>query len=424
MREETHQEMRSLASNHSCRFCETQLQQIFVDLGSSPFCQTQITLEQLKKKEPYYPLRTYVCGNCFLVQTDENVEPDVIFSSEYPYYSSYSDSWVKHAKSHVDTVKKLYGIDANSFVVEVASNDGYLLQHCVNDGIPCLGIEPAAGVAEAAKKKGVCTLQKFFGTKTAADIVSQYGQADLIIGNNVLAHVPEINDFVRGLWVLLKPNGKITMEFPHLLRLMQENQFDTIYHEHYSYFSFYTVNKIFNRHRLRIFNVEQLPTHGGSLRIHACASGNLECPTSDRAKTLLKEEIDLGINHLEFYQGFDKQVKDTKRALLNFLHQAKQEHKSVVGYGAPGKGNTLLNYCDIGPDSLEYTVDRNPHKQGTYTPGTHIPIYDPEHIGETHPDYVLILPWNLKKEIMNSMSEVREWGGKFVVPIPTVKVLD
>lgn len=409
--------------HQQCRFCGSRNSRLFVDLGLSPLCQTQIRPEQLNHGEAFYPLRVFVCEECLLVQLDEYVSPEVIFSGDYPYYSSYSESWVKHARHYVQQVIKAYGINSESFVVEVASNDGYLLQHFVQAGVPCLGIEPAGGVAEAAKAKGIETITKFFGTSTARDVVEGYRKADLVLGNNVLAHVPDLNDFVRGLQEMVADSGIITMEFPHLIRLIQENQFDTIYHEHFSYFSFSTVTRIFAHHGLSIFDVEELPTHGGSLRIHAAKSKTGNRSRSARAQELLDREHELGADSLSFYTGFAQQVAETKRALLDFLITAKREGKTVVGYGAPGKGNTLLNYCGIREDFLDYTVDRSPHKQGTFTPGTRIPILDPSAILQTKPDYILILPWNLRQEIVHSMAAVREWGCRFVVPIPRVEIL-
>jgi hypothetical protein len=412
------------AREPNCRSCGTNLSQLFVDLGLSPLCQTQIKPEHLNHGESYYPLRVFVCTECFLVQLDEYVSPEKIFSEDYPYFSSYSDSWVKHAKDYVDKMASNFGIGTDSFVVEIASNDGYLLQHFVHAGVPCLGIEPAEGVAIAAREKGIETITRFFGEQTAVDVSHEYRKADLVLGNNVLAHVPDLNDFVSGLQEMINDNGIVTMEFPHLMRLMQENQFDTIYHEHFSYFSFSTVNHVFARHGLSIFDVEELPTHGGSLRIYAAKTDCKDRAVSARAKELLEREQSLGFESVEFYTHFEEQVRETKRALLDFLITVKRDGKSIVGYGAPGKGNTLLNYCGIRQDFLDYTVDRNPHKQGTYTPGTRIPILDPAIISETRPDYILILPWNLSREIRDSMAHVHEWGCRFVVPIPKVKVLE
>jgi SAM-dependent methyltransferase len=405
----------------SCRFCQTPLRHTFVDLGMSPLCESYVSREQLNQMEPFYPLHVYVCDQCFLVQLLEYVSPEHIYS-EYAYFSSYSDSWLQHVKAYTAMVIERFHLNPQSYVVEIASNDGYLLQYFVARHIPVLGIEPAANVAEAAKMKGIPSVVKFFGEKTAQELRANGRQADLLIGNNVLAHVPDINDFVKGMKILLKPRGVITMEFPHLMRLMEENQFDTIYHEHFSYLSFLTVNRIFSTHGLTLFDVEEIPTHGGSLRIYARHRENGTQPIGARVGELLAREERAGFSCLERYGSFTEQVKETKRKLLDFLITAKRQGKSVAGYGAPGKGNTLLNYCGIRTDFLDYVVDRNPYKQGKFLPGTHIPIYPPEKIQETRPDYILILPWNLKNEVMEQISYVREWGGRFVVPIPEVKV--
>ncbi len=406
----------------SCRFCGTALRHTFVDLGMSPLCQTHIEPHQLNHMEPFYPLHVWLCHSCFLVQLEEYVSPKEIFT-EYAYFSSYSDSWVAHAKRYVDTVSARFGLDNSKKIMEIASNDGYLLQHFVQKGTPVLGIEPAANVAKVAVEKGIPTTVKFFGVRTAKEILAEHGYADLLLGNNVLAHVPDINDFVGGMKILLRHGGVITMEFPHLFRLMADNQFDTIYHEHFSYLSFYSVEKVFAAHGLTLFDVEEIPTHGGSLRIYARHAEDTDKPMSERAKQLRERELRDGVTRIETYSSFAERVKETKRAILDFLIRAKRAGKTVVGYGAPGKGNTLLNYCGIRQDFLDYTVDRSPHKQGRYTPGTRIPICDPGKIRETRPDYVFILPWNLKDEITSQMAYIREWGGKFVVPIPEVKVL-
>jgi len=371
--------------------------------------------------EPFYPLLTYVCSQCYLVQLDEFVAPGDIFS-EYAYFSSYSDSWVEHARRYVEMISERFSLGGSSRVVEIASNDGYLLQHFVKKGIPCLGVEPAANIAEAALARGIESVVTFFGERTAMDIAKKYGHANLLLGNNVLAHVPKLNDFVSGLKALLAPGGVITMEFPHLLQLMSENQFDTIYHEHFSYFSFMSVERVFAHHGITLFDVEELPTHGGSLRIYGRHADDESKPVGERVTQLRAKEQLAGLDRLDTYGGFCEQVKETKRKLLDFLIQAKRAGKSVVGYGAPGKGNTLLNYCGIRQDFLDYTVDRNPYKQGKFTPGTHIPIFGPEKIRETKPDYLLLLPWNLREEIMQQMGFIREWGGQFVVPIPETKV--
>jgi SAM-dependent methyltransferase len=405
-----------------CRFCGSEISQSVVNLGTSPLCQRHIKPEQAHEMEPFYPLHAHICTNCWLMQLDEFASPEEIFAEEYAYFSSYSDSWLRHAERYSDMMTDRFGFHRNSLVMEIASNDGYLLQWFVKKGIPVLGIEPAWNVAEAALEKGVRSEILFFGQNTALDIAAQYGHADLLIGNNVLAHVPDINDFVKGMKMLLASDGVITMEFPHLQRLIEENQFDTIYHEHFSYLSFTAVNRIFSHHGLQLFDVQELPTHGGSLRIFARHKEDASKPVSENVTALLNREQKLGMTTVEFYAAFEEKVKETKRKLLDFLIQVKREGKTVAGYGAPGKGNTLLNYCGIRTDFLDYTVDRSPHKQGNYLPGTRIPVFSPDKIRETRPDFVLILPWNLRKEIMEQMSYIREWGGQFVVPIPEVKV--
>lgn len=404
-----------------CRFCDTTLEHTFVDLGMSPLCESYLTPEQLNEMEPFYPLHVYVCDRCFLVQLLEYVNPQEIFS-EYAYFSSYSDSWLQHAKNYTEKMTQRFGLDSSSQVVEIASNDGYLLQYFVAQKIPVLGIEPAANVASVATNKGIPTIVKFFGEETARELVDKGKQADLVLGNNVLAHVPDLNDFVKGIKILLKPDGVITMEFPHLMRLIEENQFDTIYHEHFCYFSFITVEKVFAAHGLRIFDVEELSTHGGSLRIYGCHIEDKSKQTSVQVKELKAREEAAGFNNIENYFSFSKKVESTKFKLLEFLIAAKRDGKSIAGYGAPGKGNTLLNYCGIRSDFIDYTVDRNPYKQGKLLPGTHIPIFHPDKIKETQPDYLLILPWNLKNEVMAQMSYVRDWGCQFVVPIPHVSI--
>lgn len=371
--------------------------------------------------EPFYPLHAYVCEECFLVQLEEFVSPMEIFT-EYAYFSSYSDSWVAHAKRYAEMMAQRFGVGPRQKVMEIASNDGYLLQHFAAMGVPVLGIEPAANVAKVAIEKGIPTTITFFGEKAAQEIIHEHGRADILLGNNVLAHVPKLNDFVAGMKQLLKPGGVITMEFPLLMRLMQGNQFDTIYHEHFSYFSFYTVEKVFAAHALTLFDVEELPTHGGSLRIFGCHAADKAKAVTLRVSELREREINQGFTRLETYFAFAERVRETKRKLLEFLIGAKRAGKSIAGYGAPGKGNTLLNYCGIRHDFLDYTVDRSHYKQGKYTPGTHIPILHPDRIGETRPDYVFILPWNLKEEIMRQLDYIREWGGQFVVPIPEVAV--
>ncbi len=409
-------------ANATCRFCGNTLRHTFVDLGMSPLCESYLSIEQLNQMEPFYPLYVYVCDSCYLVQLEEYVSRENIFT-EYAYFSSYAVSWLEHAKKYTEQMIDRFSLNQNSFVVEVASNDGYLLQYFVERGIPVLGIEPALNVAETAVANGVPTLTEFFGVECAQKLAATGKKADIIAGNNVLAQVPDLNDFVGGLKILLKPQGVITIEFPHLMCLMEENQFDTIYHEHFSYFSFITAEKIFAGHGMTLFDVEELSTHGGSLRIYARHADDHSKPVSDRVIELHKREIAAGFTNMECYFDFAEQVKETKRKLLSFLIQAKREGKSVAGYGAPGKGNTLLNYCGIRTDFLDFTVDRNPYKQGKFLPGTHIPIFHPDRIAEVRPDYVLILPWNFKDEIMKQMAYIRDWGGQFVVPIPEVQVI-
>jgi len=404
-----------------CRFCKAELHHTFVDLGMSPLCESYRLPEQLNQMEPFYPLHVFVCERCFLVQLEEFVSPDNIFT-EYAYFSSYSDSWLDHCRRYTEQMIDRFHLNENSFVVELASNDGYLLQYFVEKKIPVLGIEPAANVAKAAVEKGVPTLVQFFSSRLGAELARDGKQADLLVGNNVLAQVPDLCDFIAGMKRLLKPGGVFTLEFPHLLRLMEGNQFDTIYHEHFSYFSFITAEKIFSSYNLTLFDVEELPTHGGSLRVFGRHSEDHSRPVAPRVGELGAREEVAGLTRLASYKTFSEGVKKTKRELLRYLIEAKQGGKSIVGYGAPGKGNTLLNYCGIGPDFLDYTVDRNPYKHGRFTPGTHIPIFSPEKICETKPDYVLILPWNLKDEIMRQMSQIREWGGQFIVPIPVATV--
>ena len=404
-----------------CLFCSEPLRNTFVDLGMSPLCESYLTAEQLNQMEPFYPLHVWVCQRCFLVQVEEYVRPERIFT-EYAYFSSYSDSWLTHMKAYTDMIIARLGLGGHSKVVELGSNDGYLLQYFVARSIPVLGIEPARNVADAAIARGVPTLTKLFGRETARELVAEGTQADLLCGANVLAQVPDVNDFVAGMKLLLKPCGVITIEFPHLMRLMEEKQFDTIYHEHFSYFSFMTAERIFAAHGLTVFDVEELPTHGGSLRIYARHAEDSSKLVGATATKLRAREESAGLHRLETYASFTEQVHETKRRLLEFLIEAKRKGKRIAGYGAPGKGNTLLNYCGIRTDFLDYTVDRNPYKHGRFLPGTHIPIHPPERIRETRPDYVLILPWNLKDEIMEQLSYIRSWGGQFVVPIPDVKV--
>lgn len=409
--------------NNACLFCRTPLHRTFVDLGMHPLCESYVSQDHLDHMEPFYPLHVYVCEQCWLVQLHEYVSPSDIFS-EYAYFSSYADSWVQHAKRYTEMIIDRLKLTSKSFVVELASNDGYLLQHFVAKDIPVLGVEPAANVAEVAKQKNVPTLVKFFGQQTAVELLAEGKKADLILGNNVLAQVPDVNDFVAGIQLLLAPNGVVTIEFPHLMKLMEENQFDTIYHEHFSYFSLLAAERIFAAHGLALFDVEELPTHGGSLRIFGHHATDQMHQVTDRYCELKHREQIAGLERAEAYDLFGERVKETKRKLLEFLIEAKRKGKVIAGYGAPGKGNTLLNYCGIRTDFVDYTVDRNPYKQGKFLPGTHIPIFAPGKISETRPDYVLILPWNFKDEIMQQMSFIREWGGRFVIPIPEVRICD
>jgi 2-polyprenyl-3-methyl-5-hydroxy-6-metoxy-1,4-benzoquinol methylase len=405
-----------------CRFCEATLTRSFVDLGMSPLSNAYLTGEQLSCMEPFYPLRAFVCDSCFLVQLEQYETPAHLFG-DYAYFSSYAESWLAHARMYVDSMIGRFGLNSTSQVVEIASNDGYLLQYFQQKDVPVLGVEPAANVAAVARATGIPTIVKFFGVETARELASEGHSADLLIGNNVLAHVPDLNDFVAGFRKLLKVDGIVTLEFPHLLELVLRSEFDTIYHEHFSYFSFLTAESVLAKHGLTVFDVQQLPTHGGSLRLFARNTNDASRPVTPAVARLRELESDAGLRRVETYGRFAEQVKETKRNLLEFLIAAKRAGKSIVGYGAPAKGNTLLNYCGIGNDFLDYTVDRNPRKQGRYLPGSHLPICNPDRVRETRPDYLLILPWNLKDEVMQQMAFVREWGGRFVVPIPRVEVL-
>ncbi len=407
----------------NCRFCNQLLDKTFVDLGMSPLSNAYLTSEETGTMEPFYPLHAFVCGNCLLVQLEEFETPENIFS-DYAYFSSYSDAWLAHCKDYTDRMIRRFWINEKSHVVEIASNDGYLLQFFQQKGISVLGIEPAENVAKSAKEKGVSTLVRFFGKKAAAEIAMSNGKADLLIGNNVLAHVPDINDFVAGMNGILSKHGIITMEFPHLLNILLKNQFDTIYHEHFSYFSFIVAEKIFAAHGLTLFDVEELPTHGGSLRIYGRHHDNGELPVSERVSVLKEKEIQAGLNDIETYLNFSDNVHRVKNSLLEFLIQSQREGASVAAYGAAAKGNTLLNFCGIRTDYIDYVVDRNPYKQGRYLPGTHIPIYAPEKVEQTRPDYLLILPWNIRDEIIAQMAHIRKWGGKFVVPVPETGVIE
>jgi len=410
-----------IAANN-CRSCGASLHKTFVDLGMSPLCETYPSSADLSSGEMYYPLHVYVCERCWLVQLEEFESAEKIFS-DYAYFSSYSDSWLKHAQQYCEQMAARFGLTKQSLVVEVASNDGYLLQYFVQHGLPVLGIEPAANVAKVAiEQKHVPTLVRFFGAQLAQELADEGRRADLIVGNNVLAQVPDLSDFVEGLRILLKPHGVLTLEFPHLLRLIERNEFDTIYHEHFSYFSMLATLRILQAHRMKAFDVEELQTHGGSLRVYACPIEDQSHPVRPSIAGLIEQEKQAGLASAQGYERFAAQVKETKLSFLEFLLTAARQGKSVAGYGAPGKSATLLHYCGISKDLIAYTVDRNPYKQGRFLPGTRIPIHHPERIRETKPDFVVILPWNLKDEIMEQLVFIREWGGKCVVPIPKLAI--
>ncbi len=411
-----------MKNDSSCRFCNTPLEHTFVDLGMSPLCERFLLRDQLNQMEPFYPLKVYVCSNCFLVQLPEYVSPEDIFT-EYAYFSSYSESWLQHAKNYTESMIERFKLDSKAEVIELASNDGYLLQYFVEKGIAALGIEPAKNVARVAIEKGIPTITEFFGVKLARKMSQEGKKADLLLGNNVLAQVPDINDFVAGMKIVLKPQGVITVEFPHLMRLIEGNQFDTIYHEHFSYFSFIAAERIFAGHGITLFDVEELRTHGGSIRVYGRHGEDVSKPLTGRALELKERELRAGYARMETYSTFANKVEETKRRLLQILVEVKNQGKKIVGYGAPGKGNTLLNYCGIRSDFLDYTVDRNPYKHGRFTPGTHIEIFPPDRIKQDRPDYLFILPWNLKEEIIRQMAFIREWGGKFIVPIPEAVIL-
>jgi SAM-dependent methyltransferase len=407
----------------TCRHCNAPLTETFVDLGMSPLSNAYIAPDRVRAMEPFYPLHAFVCGSCMLVQLPPVERPEVIFSDHYAYFASYSDTWLEHCRVYAEAAIARFSLRPQSRVVEIGSNDGCLLQYFHKAGITVLGVEPAANVAEVAVAKGIPTKTIFFGSDTAHALKAEGHAADLLIGNNVLAHVPDLNGFVAGLKTLLRPDGVVTMEFPHLLQLIQGNQFDTIYHEHFSYFSLLTAERVFKEFSLTVFDVDQLPTHGGSLRIYARHSDNERLPVTAAVSRLLDTEKAQGLGDISAYCQFSESVRRVKRTLLTFLVEQKNAGRRIVGYGAPAKGNTLLNYCGVRTDFLDYTVDRSPHKQGHFLPGTHIPIHAPEVIARTKPDFVLILPWNLKDEIMQQMSFVRAWGGRFVVPIPGLQVL-
>jgi 2-polyprenyl-3-methyl-5-hydroxy-6-metoxy-1,4-benzoquinol methylase len=407
----------------TCRFCQTPLSHVFIDLFNSPASNSFLTADQLNEPETFYPLKVFTCPSCYLVQVDEYKKSDAIFDSEYVYFSSFSTSWLAHSRRYVEAMTERFGLNAASQVIEVASNDGYLLQYFVQRGIPVLGIEPTANTAAAAIEKGVPSLTRFFGRQLARELAAEGKQADLLLGNNVLAHVPDIVDFVAGMAIALKPTGVITMEFPHLLQLVENNQFDTIYHEHFSYLSFTTVRQLFAAQGLTLFDVEELPTHGGSLRIYARHAANEALPISNNVPLMMQKEAATGLTTMAYYEGFQQRAMQVKLDLLTFLTDQKRAGKRVAAYGAAAKGNTLLNYCGVKSDLIEFVVDANPAKQGKYLPASHIPVVSEGVLKERQPDFVLILPWNLRDEITQQLAYVRAWGGQFVVPIPAVTVL-
>jgi 2-polyprenyl-3-methyl-5-hydroxy-6-metoxy-1,4-benzoquinol methylase len=406
----------------TCRFCQTPLNHVFIDLFNSPASNSFLTAGQLNEPETFYPLKVFTCPSCYLVQVDEYKKSDAIFDSGYVYFSSFSTSWLAHSQRYVAAMTERFGLNAQSQVIEVASNDGYLLQYFVQRGIPVLGIEPTANTAAAAIKKGVPSITRFFGRELARELVAQRTQPDLLLGNNVLAHVPDIVDFVAGMAIVLKPTGVITMEFPHLLQLVENNQFDTIYHEHFSYLSFTTVRQVFAAQGLTLFDVEELPTHGGSLRIYARHTANESLPVGPNVPAMLQKERDTGLTTMAYYEGFQQRAMQVKLDLLRFLTEQKRAGKRVAAYGAAAKGNTLLNYCGVKSDLIEFVVDANPNKQGKHLPASHIPVMDEAHLKAQQPDFVLILPWNLRDEITTQLAYISDWGGQFVVPIPKVEV--
>ena len=406
-----------------CRFCRAQLKSVFVDLGMSPLCQTHLEPEALEDREEFYPLRVFVCDRCLLVQLPDHVGPEKIFN-EYAYFSSYADTLLKHAQDYTEMAAGRFGLGASSQVVEVASNDGYLLQYFQRKGIPVLGVEPAANVARSAANKGIPTMVRFFGVDTARTLAADGVRADLLLGNNVLPHVPDLHDFTGGLKILLKPGGVVTVEFQHLMRMMEGNQFDTVYQEHFSYLTFTFVEKLFADHGMTVYDVEEISTHGGSLRVFARHAGMGPPAPTPRVAAMLAAEESAGMNRVSHYSDFERKVAEVKRGLLDFLIRAKREGKTIAGYGAAGKTNTLLNYCGIRTDFIDYTVDRNPYKQGKFLPGTRIPIHPPARIRETRPDFIFLGPWNLSAEIIEQTAYIREWGGKWILPIPELRVLD
>jgi hypothetical protein len=407
-----------------CRFCKTELEHVFIDLVNSPASNSFLIKEQLNEPEIFYPLKVYTCYNCFLVQIDEFKKSDAIFSNEYVYFSSFSTTWLKHARDYTDMMINRFGFDATSQIIEIASNDGYLLQYFKERNIPVLGIEPTANTAEVAMGRGIRTVIDFFGAELASRLVNNWEvKADLLLGNNVLAHVPDIVDFVKGMKIILASTGVITMEFPHLMQLVDNTQFDTIYHEHFSYLSFYTVKQIFESEGLELFDVDEIPTHGGSLRIYAKHKENSQKPISSNVTDLLKKEADKGMTTLGYYHNFQEKALQVKLSLISFLIEQKRAGKKIAAYGAAAKGNTLLNYCGVKNDLIEYVADANPHKQNKWLPASHIPVVNEAYLKANRPDYVIILPWNLKSEITQQLSYISEWGGKFVIPIPQLEVI-
>lgn len=405
-----------------CRHCQTELTQSLIDLVTSPPSNAYLTQQMLHAPEKYFPLRVLVCNECWLVQNEDYAGADELFSSDYAYFSSFSTTWLKHAEKYVSDMAVRFGLNGDSHIVEVAANDGYLLQYAKARGIPCLGIEPTASTANAARAKGIEIVEEFFGVKLGQQLAAQGKQADLTAANNVLAHVPDINDFVGGFAAILKPAGVSTFEFPHLLRLVSENQFDTIYHEHYSYLSLTAVKRIFERNGLNVFDVEELPTHGGSLRVYAQRKDTGARELSQNVAKLLDRETAAGMTSAAFYAGFQDKANRVKNDFLAFLIEAQRAGKTVAGYGAAAKGNTLMNYAGVRPDMLSYVVDRNPAKQGKFLPGCRIPIVAEAQLKQTRPDYVVILPWNLRTEVVEQLAYIREWGGQFVTAVPSLKV--
>ncbi len=407
----------------NCRFCKNPLTDVFIDLINSPASNSFLTKDELNEPEVFFPLKVYTCNKCFLVQVDEYKKSDAIFDNNYVYFSSFSTSWLEHAKKYTDIVTDRFKLNDSSLVIEIASNDGYLLQYFKQKNIPALGIEPTANTAEAAKAKGIDSIIDFFGVRLAKDLAANNKKADLLLGNNVLAHVPDIVDFVGGMKVALKQNGVITMEFPHLMQLVDNNQFDTIYHEHFSYLSFYTVKQIFESQGLEMFDVEEIPTHGGSLRIYAKHKEDNTKEISENVKKLIDQEITKGLNTLSYYNNFQQKATKVKLGITEFLIDQKKAGKTVAAYGAAAKGNTLLNYCGIKNDLIDFVVDANPHKQNKFLPASHIPVVAESHLKQQKPDYVIILPWNLKSEITKQLSYIKDWGGKFVIAIPELEIL-